>query len=534
MSFRFFKSRSWDIRNVEQPWTHNRSIYGHILAHLRPEPGLTEGGDELPDEGRIGDGTGWHWAPGALDGAFGHHGGAGGSAAEVAQEILDALAALTRKATTERARELYSLLSDHSTLEFIDPLLEGIVQDERINPERLHSIARWIATESPDREPVKTAIAILGLVRGGGDRDLLITLGRHDEFTLYVAVALRNTEDELERWLFELAKYVTGWGRVQIIERLAGTEDERIKAWLLREGYKNDILIEYTALICAKSGDLLGDLRLPQPDGDLLKGTGEILKALVQGRGGPVEGLETYPEGAEVADLYLAHLSASEPDLEDFLVVTSIERFLDEPEGEAHDAALGWPQRRAVLLDHIKAIRSRPGWEERVHKGLASEDPQLFWHAAEAAKVLGVDTWDVYFQRLQHGEDHWYFVMQTDNVERIDRVVQLAEERLPLKDIASGPENQLGLGPEFQPHSALDFVLQDLRRFPGRGWPLIRAGLQSPVIRNRNGALRVIASWQREEWPPEATSLLGGALEDEPNAETRELIRKVIAGEALD
>jgi hypothetical protein len=46
---------------------------------------------------------------------------------------------------------------------------------------------------------------------------------------------------------------------------------------------------------------------------------------------------------------------------------------------------------------------------------------------------------------------------------------------------------------------ALDFILQDLRRFPGKGRPLIRAGLQSPVVRNRNMTVRALAAWGRGE-----------------------------------
>ena len=45
----------------------------------------------------------------------------------------------------------------------------------------------------------------------------------------------------------------------------------------------------------------------------------------------------------------------------------------------------------------------------------------------EAAKVFGIDTWDVYFERLQRGENEWYFAMQTDDPIRIDLVVSLAE-----------------------------------------------------------------------------------------------------------
>jgi hypothetical protein len=157
----------------------------------------------------------------------------------------------------------------------------------------------------------------------------------------------------------------------------------------------------------------------------------------------------------------------------------------------------------------------------------------VFWNAVQAAKLFGIDTWDVHFQRLQRGEDHWYFVMQTSDPIRIDRVVSLAEERLPLEDIATGPADELGLGPGFQAHGALDFVLQDLRRFPGKGWRLIRVGLRSPVTRNRNMALRALAAMDRGAWPAEAELLLRQAWKAEPNSGTRESMRQILDGKPL-
>ena len=216
-------------------------------------------------------------------------------------------------------------------------------------------------------------------------------------------------------------------------------------------------------------------------------------------------------------------------------MVDKIKRFLEEEEGEAHDPVLGWPQRRALLLEHVHAILSRPGWERRIRKGFASRDSRTFHAATEAARGFGIDTWDVYFERLREGEPHhWYFVMQTDDPIRIDRVVALAEERLPLERIATGPADELDVGPEFEHHRALGFLLQDLGRFPGKGWPLIRAGLQSPVTRNCHVALRALAEWGKQMWPKEAETLLRRTLEREPNEDTRDHMRRVLAGESLD
>ncbi len=342
---------------------------------------------------------------------------------------------------------------------------------------------------------------------------------------------LQKAELNAERHLWELGKIVSGWGRIQIVDRLAGTQDEEIKGWLLRDAYRNDIMGEYTALICARTGSLLEALRGSELDDALLTGAGQILRTLIDGRGGPAEAIESYPEGAEVAELYLRTVRGREADLATYNVVVAIDRFLAEEEGEAREARLGWPRYREVLLEHIDAIRARPDWEDKIWRGLSSTHEREFWEATQAAKAAGIDIWDVFFNRLVVGEDRWYQVMQTDDASRIDRVVQLAEERLPLAHIAAGPADELGTGPGFEAHGALDFVLQDLSRFPGKGWPLIRTGLQSPVTRNRNMAIKALASWSREEWPDEAEALVMQAFRQEPNQDSRELLRKLLVGE---
>jgi hypothetical protein len=60
-------------------------------------------------------------------------------------------------------------------------------------------------------------------------------------------------------------------------------------------------------------------------------------------------------------------------------------------------------------------------------------------------------------------------------------------------------------------------MIQLLDRFPGRGWKLIRAGLRSPVVRNRNRSLRVFKNWRHGDWPPDAWTILRAAATAEPD-----------------
>jgi hypothetical protein len=49
----------------------------------------------------------------------------------------------------------------------------------------------------------------------------------------------------------------------------------------------------------------------------------------------------------------------------------------------------------------------------------------------------------------------------------IDQVIGLAVTAIPLDQVGSGPADELGVGPQYQIHRCLGFIVQDLKRFPG-------------------------------------------------------------------
>jgi hypothetical protein len=120
--------------------------------------------------------------------------------------------------------------------------------------------------------------------------------------------------------------------------------------------------------------------------------------------------------------------------------------------------------------------------------------------------------------------------MQQTNESRINEVLAFAESVLPFDRIETGPGDELGLGSEFQPHQALDWVLQDLRRFPGHGWRMIKAGLRSPVVRNRNMAINAFSEWDSKSWRAEMRTEIQSALDIEPRADIKKRLSDVLAG----
>ena len=140
-----------------------------------------------------------------------------------------------------------------------------------------------------------------------------------------------------------------GWGRIQTVERLAHTQDPRIRGWLLREGFRNSVMNEYLACICARAGRLHEALASSQVDPELLDGAAEIFRALLTG--GPAEGIDDYGHAAEAAEAYVHHVwSGRWLELKHFLAVASLARYVDDPERQQNRRKEGWTEQRLVQI----------------------------------------------------------------------------------------------------------------------------------------------------------------------------------------
>jgi len=201
------------------PWDGLLSIYSHIKSHCRPDqPGLSDGGDELPDEDRRWAPSTIRWASGALDGVSTHH-MVPRADDKMAEKAAAFIARYCGEPTAMNKAALYQYLLETLNDQFvsvIDPIFERLAKDSSLNNQRFYELGRWLATEAPDRTPVKLGLAILGLFRQPDDLEVFQALGRHDEFTLFAAVALQNSSDEPELALWDLARNVRGWGRIHV------------------------------------------------------------------------------------------------------------------------------------------------------------------------------------------------------------------------------------------------------------------------------------------------------------------------------
>ncbi|MGY0234206.1 hypothetical protein [Longispora urticae] len=133
------------------------SILAHIRAHL-PEtgPGLTAGGDDLPDEDLDPDAI--RWAPGARDGVGTYHFGGGPDTDRVNVLFAAIKACLSRWTGARHIARLEDLLADGDLVSVIDQLLTRI-REAGLRAGRLHALGVRLASQSTRREPVKLSLA---------------------------------------------------------------------------------------------------------------------------------------------------------------------------------------------------------------------------------------------------------------------------------------------------------------------------------------------------------------------------------------
>jgi hypothetical protein len=522
-----FRATYWSLDSLTPPWGSLSAIFEHVRL---------SSSESLPDEPLIREKSKFGWIAGAWDGVLGHH-WRGSDPPARAFEIASALQKVLQRADPKTLTALYRVIIDEPILPSLELLNEELSELlPVIDRNRLLQLGKYLLLYSAHREAVKFGIVLVGFAGSSADVDILQVIGGNEEFTLYAATALGRVASDPERELWNLAKRVSNWGRIQIVQLLSDTKNADIQAWMLRDGFRNGVMVEYLACICARTGRLHEALQQQPVDNAVLDGAADIIHAMIMG--GPAGNIDDYAQAGEACAAYLnCVLTRHELGLRHFLAVDRLNWFLSEPDGWNERLKSGWTQeKRDRLAETCDDILRWETWREQTLLALQSDNYQVFYEGDTAAQVLSIDTWQLHFDRVKAtpvGSSYWYRLMQQTNESRIDAVLNFAESALPFSEIETGPADEMGLGYAFQAHQALDWVLQDLRRFPGKGWKLIKAGLQSPVVRNRNMAINAIAAWHRNLWSADIITFLLNAHEIEPRKDVKVRIGRLIEGKPV-
>lgn len=500
------------------------SLYQWITQHS-PEGYIDEElQDELPDvESKT---LAWdtfegiNVAPGFFEGVIGSE---SDDATDKATVLFELFADFEKENETKEQLDgklgsIYGFMLENSTITYIDSFIDLLSEcREEVSLGLIYKIAKMFLTEANHREPIKWAIAFIGLLKlDEEDIELIALFGLTEEFSKFAAVALyRQDQNEL---LFELAKKVHGWGRVTYIGYLQ-CEHEAIQKWILLEGYKCSIGVNHTAYECAVKGNLLGYIQTYGWSDELYEAAGDLLLGMIDH--GPGERIADYEDAKEVIKAFIEEGQTRCRILEQFWVLIKLFLYLGD-----HGKNDGWEdEERTATRKRVGDLGLRSGID---WKAMAYEDIRDYKNR-EILKAFGINVWEeVYALALKDSEfDDWHVLADTQNIDQYKRLCELAQQRLPLDSIASGPKDELGLGSQFKDHMHLTMIVQNLRNFDEIfAEPLVAAALQSPVTNNRNMALNVIKTY--EQVPEMFIDIIKNNLAIDPNEKVKERYKKIL------
>jgi hypothetical protein len=532
----WFNNR-FSVKKTEEfrEWRTESSILKFISSHLDSKGKLTAEAVDLPDKNE--DNEQLKFAPGLMDAMSGTEDST--DSQKRAGKLANLLKKIADKGDKNSEQEFYRLITeDDNTIGIIDNFLQSIVRKSLSTQPYLFSFAKDLATKSDQRNAVKFGIAILGLCQNKSVLDDLKILGLHDEFTVYSTIAIAQLSDNPVLDLWHLAEKVDGWGKIQLVERLAVMDiDQPIKDWLIREGYKNSIMYEYLAYTCALHGELHEKLQQLQIDQQLFRSAADLLKALIA-ENNPAEDISTYSHAASVVENFIRHSRQHAGNIADLNTLYQLKDFLSELQNDPKPGSQnGWKKNLiAHCLAGIADILNSRDWKPLVYEDLKSPDNITYWNAKQAAKHLGIDLWATVWHRLQVNpadDSAWFDVTYYSKTEHAGQIIDFAIRNLPLDELATGPKDSLGLGAAYVGHHCLDTMISYLENYPRQGEKIILTGLKSPVTRNRNMTIRVLNKWKRANWSPQIEKELMHLKNIEPNKETRKDIEKLLNGQNI-
>jgi hypothetical protein len=510
-------AHDWDGDSIDgRPTIFAHAVALSALHGYSPWP---EGGHPLPDvpteEREI------VFPSVVRDGVTTHHFARPEVTDDEVREVADVFLALARSSPScvRDLAVLHESLSGRPTVGLADRLAADLrarrsSREPMPSSESLRRVARMLVMGGSRREAVKTGIVVLGTCGDERDRDLLVLLGALEELTLFAVVALVATQPDQERAVFEVARRVTGWGRIHAVERLTRTTDPEIQAWLLRDGFRNRVMYDYLACIAATTGHLYEALLDPAPDQELVTSAGEILATLSL-LGGPAKDMRHYPDAVPAMHRFAELTAEREPTLRLLDSLLVVKRFVTSA------SEFDWPDGEPARLSARYAqLLERPTWADVTMAALTDHrGTDSFGRALSCARRLSIPVLEHALRYLRdHADDcyAWHMATTEADATTICQVVDLAAAVLPLDDIASGPAPDLGLGPGYRYDRVLEAVIPALAPYPGTGPELVRAALASRVVRVRRAALRVLS-----QWPTTYRGWVSAVAAAEPDAKLR-------------
>ena len=476
-------------------------LYEFIKSHIDPATGaLSADATLLPDEPGARRFSRLRWVPGALEGLGTRHMHWDGSEnASRATRLLE----LIEDGNDAAEPGLYDLLRTDDVVTFYSDTLDLASARIRDPEPVLHDLARRLVTQSRDRGPVKFGIAMLGAIGDPHDLPLVQRMALHDEFGLYAAEAIGEIAPDPQGALFDMARKVTGWGRVEAVTKMVATSDPALRRWLLTEGFRNTITPQYLAYQCvtiAKLADALADALASSHAGSkadlpLLVGAADLIQTLI--KPGPGPGIDRYSDAAPAAESFLHLIQKRHDSVSFFLAADALRDYATAYKASADDEAKWTPEQQHEVADLASRIAADSSWKRHVTAAILNDNTDL--NAAEtAAQKLKIETFELHVKRLEKNPSNptrWTLAFASADPARAARLVDIAQHTFGNRFSEIDPRINTTDSNERRAADTLEAVLKGVAGYPGSGLRLVESSLGDGDDRVRRAAVETLIRW---------------------------------------
>lgn len=509
------------------PWEGGKPIFEYIQDRIAKGRLTYSAHKGMPDDDEDKE---FQIAEGGLDGIYLFHMEPDPQATEKAQRIVELLIQQTSEPSEENRKTLYMAMVDLQAITYVDQLCQYLIQNqETLNMPSVYEEAMWLLWNATHREPLKVALAILGLFEIEELRQIFLTAAKHDEFTLFACIPLKNSFDDrqYEYEYIELCRFLEGWGKIQMVIRMEG-KNERLRKYLIQEGCSNQIMNNYLAYHCAVEGDLLEVVSRKSINDKTYYGAQCILLGMLD-FDGPFENLDDYDKAPQVVRQFMRHAQRCAHKWEDFFALVEIRDFLQKPEEEWNRRVQkGWSlQLRNESLLLCQNILNDERWADQIRMDLYSRyvREDTLTNDYRAGKIIGIDLWDRLFQELledQQKEKLLIAVIDTDDTTRLQKVADFLIESSYLPQFLETSPTEKGW-------FSLVLILQEFAKHPGIGfefvWLVLTKGIE---MSSRMRAMMTLESWARVGLDSDLRKLIRDRLMTISDTEIRQKVLQLI------
>ncbi|QCR31115.1 hypothetical protein [Lysinibacillus sp. SGAir0095] len=492
------------------PWTNKEFIVPYLEQQIREHQKMMH--SDLPDDAYLVDENHPKLTPGLSDRLISE-----GVTPFYTKKLLKLFMEQVENPTNQTRKATYEKIKDEKVISYFQELIELFVQEEK-NEQRVQQEAIWLLEHAAHREVVKFAIIILGCTNCEGLKERLQMLALHEEFTGVALFALKNGTSNANDAIWQIAKSVNGWGKIEAIEFLE-PDTEEIRLWFLTEGTQNTVMNSYSSLTCAEKGKL--DILLHEPDisEELFIGAGEIILGLL-GEASH-QAIDGYEYAGQVFMRYTYHAKTHYRNLEQFYILTQIAEYMDESDETWEERyATNWrPHERHAVQEAIEEIAKNPLWVQQAWAILHSEETNDI-KALAVAQHFKLDITELLLEKLKKEPNNLAYhlaIIATQDQKVIEALVASMDRFDSFENLTEDE------------HYMIITLLEALKEFEGTGLHFIEKGLRSGDPSIQYFALSTLEVQDKMYWQPELVEGIKEIASKSKDKENRELAKELIS-----